>query len=131
MNPMILTPVRFEQLLDAIKNFGRLPDNWDGEGAHAIQEQTVENCCDMARWAVDCLTVPDVDPHPNGTISFEWYTGEGLAYLEVGRTQFSLFVEVHGKVVLSLKDEISVHTDSIANLFRDISGYLLPGHLNP
>ena len=70
-------------------------------------------------------------PPPEGTISFEWYIVEGLAYLEVGRTQFSLFVEVHGKVVLSLKDEIVAHASSIADLFRDISGYLLPAHLNP
>ena len=123
---LMLTSVRLGKLLDEIENFGSLPDNWDGEGANKIHEQTVVNCCYMARCAVDYLTVPDVDPNPNGTVSFEWCTAEGLAYLEVGRTQFSLFVETHGEVVLSLKDEISAHADSIANLFRVISGYLLP-----
>lgn len=123
---LILTPARLGKLLDEIEIFGSLPDNWDGEGANKIHEQTVRNCRYMARCAVDYLTVPDVDPNPNGTVSFEWCTAEGLAYLEVGRTQFSLFVETHGEVVLSLKDEISAHADSIANLFRVISGYLLP-----
>ena len=127
---LMLTSVRLGKLLDEIENFGSLPDNWDGEGANKIHEQTVVNCCYMARCAVDYLTIPDVDPNPNGTISFEWYTVEGLAYLEVGRTQFSLFVEAHGEVVLSLKDEISARVGSIANLFRDISGYLLPSQDN-
>lgn len=126
MNDTWASITDLRQLLDEIEIFSSLPDNWDGDGANKIHEQTGRNCCCMARCAVDYLTVPDIGPNPNGTVSFEWRTVEGLAYLEVGRTRFSLFVETHGEVVLSLKDEISAPGDSIANLFRAISGDLLP-----
>jgi hypothetical protein len=76
-----------------LEQFKELEQDWDGYGAVPIHEETVRNSVkaieafsDVAQWA-------DKYPNPNGTVSFEWESPLGTAYLEIGRTKYSFYIK--------------------------------------
>jgi len=89
---------RLEQAKSArisIQEFGKLTENWDGYGAATISQETRDNALrfiDMIAAAPGGVPAPEISPKPNGTISFEWDTSRGEAYLEIGNTQYSGFI---------------------------------------
>jgi hypothetical protein len=89
---------RIEQAKSArltIKELADLKENWDGYGAAPISERTRDNALlfvDLIEAAPYGLPAPEICPKPNGTISFEWETPRVEAYLEIGNTRYSGFV---------------------------------------
>lgn len=67
-------------------------DNWDADGALAIDEMTIWNAEDFIRALPDNFPLPEVAPEPDGAISLDWIesqyrmfslsigTGSRLAY---------------------------------------------------
>ncbi len=103
----ILTEAHRTAIFGQLNRFRELPESWDGEGANPINDRTIENSQRLIESAIDILPVPIIDVNPNGTVSFEWQTESGVAYLEVGRTAFGLFVELGGDVVFHVRETVS------------------------
>ena len=123
----VLTNAGLNLVFKRLEQLGSLPANWDGEDANPIHPQTLNNCRSIIPVAVGILPKPEVDPNPNGTISFEWETPEGFAHLEVGRTFFAVFVESHDVLVFSDKRQVIEFPALFFSLFAIIAGYLYPG----
>jgi hypothetical protein len=76
-----------------IREFGSMPENWDGYGAIRISSETQQNAIKAIEMLLASAPAPDIVPNPNGTISFEWETGQGIGHFEVGKTKFSFYVK--------------------------------------
>jgi hypothetical protein len=79
-------------LTEQIGELGQLINNWDGHGSVGVSREVRDNALSLAlrlSSQYPALPEPDVYPNFNGTVSFEWESNSGEAYLEVGRTQFS------------------------------------------
>lgn len=127
----VLTNMGLTLVFKRLEQLGLLPANWDGEDANPIHPQTLNNCRSIIRVAVGMLPEPEVDPNPNGTVSFVWETPEGFAHLEVGRTFFAVFVESHDVLVFSDKMQVVDFPPLFFSLFAIIAGYLYPGFALP
>ena len=107
----------------ALDTIASLPDNWDGYGASHIEKLTAENAHEALHNLTQILPAPDITPNPNGTISFEWETQSGLAYLEIGMTRYSLFIKPMSGKIIPVDGAASRITRDLASL---ISSSLFP-----
>lgn len=79
-----------------IGNFASLSQNWDGYGGLPVSERVVSNAqcaVDTIEWLPFLFPIPEAYPNSNGTIAFEWNTDDGEAYLEIGNTRYSGYVQ--------------------------------------
>ena len=108
--------------------------NWDGYNALPISVEVKDNALHAIRNILPVAPTPEIGPNPNGTLSFEWETGEGKAHLEIGRTQYSFYVSprvgvpilfegaaddvsrIHGSLVASLLFPPSLPTGSMTTI---------------
>lgn len=115
-----------------LQALGRLPEDWDGEGANPIHPGTIENAAYLIAHTADLLPIPDIEPVSNGTVSFEWSVGQGVAYMEIGRTRFSIFVEVAGTGLFrddGLAESLS--SSDARLLFARIASSMTDGGITP
>lgn len=75
-----------------IKEVAYPQPNWDGYGALAISAEAKDNALNAIQGLLQVAPTPEINPNPNGTLSFEWESGEGKAHLEIGQTQYSFYV---------------------------------------
>jgi hypothetical protein len=79
-----------------------MPENWDGYGGKRICYETRQNAIRAVDILLRNLPIPDIVPNPNGTISFEWESAQGIGHLEIGKTRFSFYVKPRsGKPILA------------------------------
>ena len=77
------------QLID----IGRLPQDWDGYGAAAVDPFIIRIAREWLGVASQtALVLPEISPNTNGTISFEWENVYGRAHLEIGIESFSFYL---------------------------------------
>lgn len=82
----------FEAARAAVEQFAAVEANWDGFGALQISEDTKRNALTALSRFESIAPAPAVIPNPNGTLSFEWETEEGIGHLEIGRTRYSFYI---------------------------------------
>lgn len=70
-----------------------LGDDWDGYGGAAIGAEVIGASREYFAMLVTNLPAPDIQPNPNGTISFEWNAARGTAQLEIGSSKLSLYIK--------------------------------------
>lgn len=77
------------------RSFISLGEGWDGYGAASIKPATISNAVRLleAFSLPTALGAPFVAPHPNGTITLEWESSFGDAYLEIGQTRYSFYAK--------------------------------------
>lgn len=78
------------RLLNKYKN---LPSNWDSYGALSIPDKVISNANYLLELMPETGIAPDIYPNPNGTISLEWESRQVNAHLEVGETEYSLYIK--------------------------------------
>ena len=93
----LLRELQIESIKREIAALALLQEDWDGYGAARIQNQTVTNAQIAADLVLRTAPMPDITPNPNGTISMEWESKMGVAYLEIGKTQYSCYVSRQAK----------------------------------
>ena len=94
-----------------IREFGKMPENWDGYGATRISLEAVQNAIKAIDVLLISAPVPDIVPNPNGTISFEWESSQGVGHLEIGKTKFSFYVKTRSGSP-ALADGLADHVGS-------------------
>ena len=88
--------LQWENIKSIIKEFSSLENNWDGYGSIAIDTSVTNNAIRI----IDILQankwikyVPDVSPVASGTISLSWEYNDIEAYLEIGKTRYSGYIQ--------------------------------------
>lgn len=87
--PLSVEKRRCHEIVNAL---GEMEEDWDGYGALSIDPRTVKNASTALDRLLEYLPAPDITPNSNGTISFEWESSDGVAYLEIGMTRFSMYI---------------------------------------
>lgn len=99
-------PVAFE----TVEKVAFASANWDGYGALAVSPETKKNAIEAIRVILPVAPTPEINPNPNGTLSFEWRTDLGNAHLEIGQTKYSFYVNPHvGSPIFLEGDVDAVH----------------------
>jgi len=80
--------------------------NWDGYGALPISIEAKNNALNAIRSILPVAPAPEINPNPNGTLSFEWETREGRAHMEIGRTRYSFYVNPRIGVPILLEGSV-------------------------
>lgn len=75
-----------------VNEIENLPANWDSYGASPISTDVSRNAKQALDTLLCSLPYPDVTPNPNGTLSLEWESSNGFAYIEIGNSKFSAFI---------------------------------------
>lgn len=76
----------------AVERLSFTERDWDGDGALPISEATKLNALAALNILEASAPAPEITPNPNGTLSLEWETEKGVAYLEIGRTRYSFCI---------------------------------------
>jgi hypothetical protein len=91
--PRELPPLQISIQSDTIQQFidelSNLDQNWDGYGALKVTPESRAFAKAFLAFAPESMGSPEITPTSNGTISFEWQSNQGDAYIEIGRTRFS------------------------------------------
>lgn len=94
--------------------------NWDGYGALPISVETKTNALSAIRSILPVAPTPEINPNPNGTLSFEWESREGKAHMEIGRTRYSFYVSPRVGIPIlfegSADDVNRIHGTLVASL---------------
>lgn len=99
-------PAAFE----AIERVAFPTPNWDGYGALAVSAEAKQNALEAMRVILPVAPTPEINPNPNGTMSFEWGTQLGKAHLEIGQTRYSFYINPRvGQPIFLEGDVESVH----------------------
>jgi hypothetical protein len=116
----VLQLVEQEQAVGTLSELRDLAPNWDGYGALPVSDEAMGNSKEALLRLLRYAPTPDITPNPNGTISFEWTSGQGEAHLEIGKTRFSFFVKPRrGKSILT-DGPVSAINDELASLVTAI-----------
>ncbi|MDD2468528.1 MAG: hypothetical protein PHI97_31505 [Desulfobulbus sp.] len=121
--------LQWERLKLKANVFLSLEDDWDGYGAVGIDSVVVNNFCRIIdllqknRW-VKC--VPDINPVASGTISLSWEFNNVEAYLEIGRTRYSGYVQSEEQDPVMVEGELeSFDVASFCPFFDYLNSNLL------
>jgi hypothetical protein len=110
---------------DKVEEIASMPENWDGYGAIQISSETKRNAQTALEDILRHAPVPDITPNPNGTVSFEWETAQGIGHLEIGRTKFSFYIKPCSGTPLLADGDVNQITDDFG---RMVAIWLFPAH---
>jgi hypothetical protein len=114
-------PVAF----DAIERVAFANPNWDGYGALPVSAEAKKNALEAVRVILPVAPTPEINPNPNGTLSFEWGTNLGNAHLEIGQTRYSFYVNPRVGPPIFLEGEVEtvhrLHGSLVASLLYPTS----------
>jgi hypothetical protein len=93
--------------LEAIEQASFAEPNWDGFGALPISGETKQNAKGAIERIISVAPTPEINPNPNGTLSFQWGSNEGTAHMEIGRTRYSFYVSPRVGQPILFEGEVS------------------------
>lgn len=119
-----------EQSLESLKDFVRelamLEESWDGYDASPISKNIIAHTMRLIDIVKTCtfLPNPDITPLSNGTISLEWESKSGVAYLEIGNTNYSGFIKVgeNQKPLYLQGKSASIDQFTLADIYSNLFG---------
>lgn len=85
---------RIEKYRIKLKEFETLEENWDGDGAKAVDKTAVKNCQSLLGKLSDEVLSADFKVFPSelGAISIKLKTVKGILRSEIGDTIFSYYI---------------------------------------
>jgi hypothetical protein len=123
-NAQTLTTVtERERAKTLIREVGRLEADWDGYGALPISKMVASNALrfiDVVESQHSKLPNPEISPKSTGTISMEWDSIQGEAYLEIGNSRFSFFIRSKSDEKLLVEGDAGAISDEIPTLVERI-----------
>ncbi len=80
-------------------------DNWDGEGARAINSATIDNCRHILKHTARYETLlEDIFPTEFGTVCIQWYSSsDGLVNAEVAPDRIAFYAYEPGKDLVDFR----------------------------
>jgi hypothetical protein len=112
----------------SLDELGDLTADWDGYGALAIAQATLDNTRAVIRNIIPNVPSPEVTPNPNGTVTLSWESAFGEAHIEIGNTRFSFFAKQTGSRAIPAQGKVSdiVPTDKASVLAGIIRAVVYP-----
>lgn len=107
---------------DMINEIAALPDNWDEEGAMAIDPTTIDDCKQIIFAAEGFLNnLYDISPTELGSVCMQWYNKENnnLLNVEVACHTMAYYLDRPGHELISLKSQ-RISSDTIEALTHSI-----------
>lgn len=102
-------------ILDEISQY---PDNWDAEGAKAIEKDTIDNCIKTLNATSTYHSyLNDIFPTELGTLCIQWYNSstEALVNAEISPDRIAFYADRPNQDLIESKPEM-FHKDSIDKL---------------
>jgi hypothetical protein len=77
-----------------LRDIRLLGPNWDGYNAERVAKAgaNAQRLFEILENQTPGLINPDISPTSAGTVTMEWQTVEGEAYIEIGNTKYSCFI---------------------------------------
>lgn len=96
-----------------IKSFLALPNNWNGNGAEAIDKTVVLKAISLLR---ELEQQPDIFPTARNTIQFEYEHGNDYLEIEIFEEYFNVYKSV-------ANEEMEYHTTEVYKLRKEVLNY--------
>jgi len=114
--PVPLIPVTAEPLNGhaLVQELSKLKEDWDGYGA---LPPTPESCAHLKAFlgiVPSGMPAPEMSPTSNGTIELEWQSGEGEAFLEIGRTRYSGHIQPRSDATIYFEGQLTTPFSELA-----------------
>jgi hypothetical protein len=111
-------------MIEEIESFRNLGEGWLGPDSRKIPEETSDKVTNVAQTLenVEGLPDPELTPTQNGTISLEWESNRGEAYVEFGKTRISGFLRIEDAPTLYFRDVESIP----ASFYSEVRDLLYP-----
>lgn len=104
----------------AIEQVAFTAPNWDGDGALPISREVKANAlAALAILETTAVPAPEITPNPNGTLTFEWETDEGVGQLEIGKTRYSFYVRANSAPAILSGGNTDHHIDRVFGMLVD------------
>ena len=83
-----------ERAKASLRGIRLLEPNWDGYNAERVTKAgaNAQRLFEILENQTPGLINPDILPTSAGTVTMEWQSVEGEAYIEIGNTQYSCFI---------------------------------------
>ncbi|MCB1849269.1 MAG: hypothetical protein KDI83_00490 [Gammaproteobacteria bacterium] len=85
------------EAFDQLRSIANLQENWDRYGAERVCDECIKNAKSIISSLPSFVPSPDIFPNPNGTVTLEWDEDVGSFSIELGKEEFSSFVDFEGK----------------------------------
>lgn len=86
--------IELTRIKNQLREFVNLPASWDGYGALKISQEACDAIDSLLDMIQRCsMSLPSITPKVAGTVAVEWQTSLGDAYLEIGKTRYSGYIE--------------------------------------
>lgn len=122
LRPTTVFPIRSlrDDMISEVTQLSGLGDGWFGLESHGIPDVTASRIRDLAQLLVNVKNLPDptITPNINGTISLEWESARGEAYLEYGTSLISGFMRIEDGPTQYI-DKITSLPDTFFETLRD------------
>ncbi|MDE6095273.1 MAG: hypothetical protein K2G52_03705 [Muribaculaceae bacterium] len=123
LNVSVLTldaePNKWYDMIDEIAN---LPENWDEDGAKAVDATTIDDCRQIIRAADGLLdNLCDISPTELGSVCMQWYNKDNnnLLNVEVACHTMAYYLDRPAQEFISVKSQ-HISSDSIDTLIHSI-----------
>lgn len=90
-------------------------DNWDNDGASAVDQQTVDAAIRVLHALPESLPAPEITPETTGEIAFEWYRDrDNVAVVTIHRDQIRWAAVIRNRPSVSGRAPFSRTIPSVA-----------------
>jgi len=113
-------------LMSRLNYFNSFKDNWDGNSAVSLSEDTIFNSTEFLKMLpnkyIRGLNKEDISITPYGTIVIDWRNGDNLISVEIGQESVGLFGEIDGVGFDydNLKFEKNALTSELSPIFKKL-----------
>lgn len=103
--------------IGVLAEIAALKDGWDGPGSVAPAPLVVENAAFAVRQLVRATAdAPEIVANDTGTIAFEWDWSGASAYMEIGQSRYSMFVEFDNRATQYFDGEVTALPEAFGSM---------------
>lgn len=115
-NSSVKNHAALDVILKALDDF---PENWDGEGASALNRESFKNACSFAENLPLDYPLPEVSAFPDGDVILDWSSRKGLISLQFLSNGGYVYALNDNDGQVSGKEE-SISTTPVLDLIRRV-----------
>jgi hypothetical protein len=106
--PVTAEPTGAQAVLGQI---AALKKDWNGYGALPVTAESCAHAQGFLAAVPQGMIAPEITPTSNGTITFEWESGDGDALVEIGKSRYSGHIQPRNGQTLYLQGALSAAAD--------------------
>ncbi len=103
-----------------LEAYGDFPENWDGEGASALNRESFKNACLFAENLPLDYPPPEVSAFPDGDVILDWSSSKGLISLQFLSNGGYVYALNDNKGQVSGKEKSFLPTTPVLDLIKRV-----------